>query len=250
MEDSVHRECGQSFVGNAQDEEKGNQVPLPKIGSEMPVDVKLASTVVPLVKSINKKPVRPSKARPNFFLSVRLDSEAIQEKFVEFSTHVNSKYPEYKKLLIEPCQIHVTLFVFHLGNGEIINQAKECLAKSQDILKETCPDDTFDGRRVVYTSPEETDGLELFTKLTYSLHEKFKKEGLVRGNIREEFKPHATLLKIRKPLRVKSQHGGMDRVIKHIPSEVYEGFKSEHEICDYRLDDSMLVNADLFLVNF
>ncbi|CAG8442332.1 17154_t:CDS:2 [Acaulospora morrowiae] len=225
---------GDNDFPNFEDGQEETQGKSTEIDTEMPLDVRLISTTTSFAKSVNNKAIRPSRARPNYFLSVRLDSEEIREKFAEFSTHVNTKYPAYKRLLTEPRQFHVTLFVFHLKDANRIIHTKDCLLACQDILKETCPDgapslhfrgiDTFNENRVVYTFPEETTGLDLFTKLTYCLQEKFKSEGIV--NTREEFKPHATLLKIRRPFTIRSQNS-KNQVVKRIPSEVFEDFKGE-----------------------
>src|ERR1043166_254702 len=80
--------------------------------------------------------------------------------------------------------------------------------------------DIFDGGRVVYTAPKDNDDLGTFTKLTYALHEKFKREGLVSNDIKKDFKPHATLMKVKHNEKKK-------KVIKRIPPEIYEHFKGK-----------------------
>ncbi len=68
-----------------------------------------------------------------------------------------------------------------------------------------------------------------FTKLTYALHERFRQEGLVDNDIKEEFKPHMTLMKLKRRMIIKREHEGKKKVviIKRIPPEVYEHFKGK-----------------------
>jgi len=54
----------------------------------------LTNPTLTLAKSSS---IKVKKARPNYFLSVRLDSKGIQEKFDEFFNYVSKKFPEYKK---------------------------------------------------------------------------------------------------------------------------------------------------------
>ena len=87
--------------------------------------------------------------------------------------------------------------------------------------------DTFGGGRVVYTTPKNNDGLVAFTKLTYALHEKFQREGLVDNDIKKDFKPHATLMKLRRKTIIRHKGGEKKEVIRRIPSEIYEHFKGK-----------------------
>jgi hypothetical protein len=64
--------------------------------------------------------------------------------------------------------------------------------------------------------------LATFTTITYALHKKFKQEGLVSNDIKKDFKPHATLMKI------KHKAGKKEKVVKRIPSEIYEHFKGKN----------------------
>ncbi|RIA95758.1 AKAP7 2'5' RNA ligase-like domain-containing protein [Glomus cerebriforme] len=210
------------------DESTGNgsdEIMSGKIGTNL-----LANATLTLAKSS----VKVKKARPNYFLSVRLDSQGIQENFYEFFNYVTKKFPEYKKMLITPQQIHITLFVLHLGNEDNIRDAKNCLLNNKEITKEFFPSykpslhfqgiDVFNGGRVVYTRPENSDGLATFTEFTYALHEKFQQQGLVDNDIKKEFKPHATLMKLKGKTVIKHKHGKNKEVIKRIPSEIYEHF--------------------------
>ncbi|POG63985.1 hypothetical protein GLOIN_2v1679604 [Rhizophagus irregularis DAOM 181602=DAOM 197198] len=188
----------------------------------------------------NESSVKVKKTRPNYFLSVRLNSKGIQEKFNEFFNYVSKKFPEYNKMLINPQQIHITLFVLHLGNEDSIGNAKNCLLTSKDIMKDSCPNykpslhfqgiDVFNGGRVVYTTPKNNDDLVAFTKLTYALHEKFQREGFVNNDIKKEFKPHVTLMKLRRKTIIKHNDGKKKEVIKRILPEVYEHFKESVEL--------------------
>ncbi|GBB88077.1 hypothetical protein RclHR1_14600004 [Rhizophagus clarus] len=62
-------------------------------------------------------------------------------------------------------------------------------------------------------------------KLTYALHEKFQREGFVDNDIKKEFKPHATLMKLRRKTTIKYNDGKEKEVIRRISPEVYEHFK-------------------------
>ncbi|CAG8600543.1 16714_t:CDS:2 [Funneliformis mosseae] len=178
--------------------------------------------------------VKLTKSKPNYFLSVRLDSQIIQKSFNEFSNYVTNKFPEYKKLLIKPQQIHITLFVLHLGNDDNIENAKNCLLNSKEIMNESCPNgklslhfqgiDIFDRGRVVYTIPKNSDDLLSLTKLTYALYERFQQEGLVDNDLKKEFIPHATLVKLRKRMIIKHKDGKKE-VVNRIPPEIYEHFR-------------------------
>jgi len=137
-------------------------------------------------------------------------------------------------MLINPQQIHITLFVLYLGNEDSIGNAKNCLLNSKEIMKNTHPNykpslhfrgiDVFDGGRVVHTTPKNDDDLVTFTKFTYALHEKFQREGFVDNDIKKEFKPHATLMKLRRKTIIK-HNGKRKEVIKRISPEIYEHFK-------------------------
>lgn len=67
-----------------------------------------------------------------------------------------------------------------------------------------------------------------FTKLTYALHEKFQREGFVNNDIKKEFKPHVTLMKLRRKTIIKHNDGKKKEVIKRILPEVYEHFKGKN----------------------
>src|SRR6266542_6638409 len=64
--------------------------------------------------------------------------------------------------------------------------------------------DVFDRGRVVYATPMNNDDLVTFTKFTCALHEKFQREGFVDN---EEFKLHATLMKLRRKTIIKRIDG-------------------------------------------
>lgn len=66
-----------------------------------------------------------------------------------------------------------------------------------------------------------------FTKLTYALHEKFQRGGFVDNDIKKDFKPHATLMKLRRKTIIKHNDGEKKEVIKRISPEVYEHFKGK-----------------------
>ncbi|PKY38984.1 LigT-like protein [Rhizophagus irregularis] len=214
----------------------------------------LANATLTLAKSS----VKVKKTRPNYFLSVRLNSKGIQEKFNEFFNYVSKKSPEYNKMLINPQQIHITLFVLHLGNEDSIGNAKNCLLTSKDIMKDSCPNykpslhfqgiDVFNGGRVVYTTPKNNDDLVAFTKLTYALHEKFQREGFVNNDIKKEFKPHVTLMKLRRKTIIKHNDGKKKEVIKRILPEVYEHFKGfdfgTHYLESVELSSMLLPKGD------
>ena len=89
--------------------------------------------------------------------------------------------------------------------------------------------DIFDGGRVVYATPKNNDDLITFTKLTYALHKKFQREGLVDNDndIKKEFKPHATLMKLRGKTMI-NHKDGEKKVVKRIPPEIYEHFKGKN----------------------
>ncbi|CAG8576697.1 8046_t:CDS:2 [Diversispora eburnea] len=151
------------------------------------------SETTTFVQSVNTKVV---KKPPNYFLSIRIDYKVIQENLAEFTNYVEKNFPEYKKLLIKPKQCHITLFVLRLDEDNI-DQAKECLStNSRSKLSEGWSIATFERN-----SPD----LDSFTKLTYALHDKFKKNGLVDNDIHKEFKPHVTLMRLRYPIKIKSK---------------------------------------------
>ncbi|CAI2188046.1 958_t:CDS:2 [Funneliformis geosporum] len=162
-----------------------------------------------------------------------IKTASILAKSAKFSNYVTKKFPEYKKLLINPQQIHITLFVLHLGNDDNIENAKNCLLNSKEIMNESCPNDKlslhfqgidiFDRGRVVYTIPKNSDDLLSFTKLTYALHERFQQEGLVDNDIKKEFIPHATLMKLRKRMIIKHKDEEK-KVVNRIPPEIYDHF--------------------------
>ncbi|RHZ78772.1 hypothetical protein Glove_156g5 [Diversispora epigaea] len=220
-------ENNQSFISQKRKKrkEKGKQY---KNGKRFNSGEDMSETTT-FVQSINTKVVK----KPNYFLSIRVDYKVIQENLAEFTNHVHTKFPEYKKLLIKPKQCHITLFVLHLDQDNI-EQAKECLSTSRDILDQNCPKGGLSlhlkgigifGNRVVHTFPECSPDLDSFTKLTYSLHDKFKKNGLVDNDIHKEFKPHVTLMKLRNPIKINQGK----KIIKHIPKEIYENFRE----CDF-----------------
>ncbi|CAG8531228.1 6201_t:CDS:2 [Ambispora gerdemannii] len=150
------------------------------------------------------------KKRPNFFLSIRLDSPELQESFRAFVRHVNEKDPDFAKLTINPPQVHVTLFVMHLGDKEEIEKARQCLLQNKELLDTFFPEggpllhflgiDTFENGRVVFTTPKQTPGLTEFCKLSRALFDRFHAAGLLPDqsgkDFEAEFKPHATLMKV------------------------------------------------------
>ncbi|CAJ0645250.1 11677_t:CDS:2 [Entrophospora sp. SA101] len=157
---------------------------------------------------------------------------------MEFSNHVKNNFPGYTKLLIDPVQIHITLFVFHIENEERLKSAKECLSNSQNILKEISPNggptisfkgiEIFNKGRVVYASPKKDDQLSLITQIADALHKSFKQNKLVGDDDdfdKDNYQPHATLMKLRNAFFTLESNDGKKQKIKTIPDEVYRNFK-------------------------
>jgi hypothetical protein len=60
--------------------------------------------------------VKVGKTRPNYFLSVRLDSQGIRKNFSEFFNDAAKKFPEYKKMLIDPRQVKLFILFYGMSN--------------------------------------------------------------------------------------------------------------------------------------
>ncbi|CAG8562676.1 5575_t:CDS:2, partial [Ambispora leptoticha] len=134
----------------------------------------------------------------------------LQENFKKFVQYVKEKDPDFAKLAINPPQIHVTLFVMHLGDKEKIEEARQCLLQNKELLDEFFPEggpllhffgiDTFENGRVVFTTPKQTHDLTEFCKLAHALFDRFGAAELLPDQTKEdfeaEFKPHATLMKV------------------------------------------------------
>ncbi|CAJ0827975.1 93_t:CDS:2 [Entrophospora sp. SA101] len=192
------------------------------------------------VQKVQKKTYQ--RTRPNYFLSIRLNTQNIQDNFMEFSNHVKNNFPGYTKLLIDPVQIHITLFVFHIENEERLKSAKECLSNSQNILKEISPNggptisfkgiEIFNKGRVVYASPKKDDQLSLITQIADALHKSFKQNKLVGDDDdfdKDNYQPHATLMKLRNAFFTLESNDGKKQKIKTIPDEL-KSLTSTNEI--------------------
>jgi len=73
----------------------------------------------------------PSAHRPNYFLAVRVDDEQIISKIRQVQEQVQQHQPEFKKAVIDPNTLHVTLGLLNLQSKHELQTAKTHLLLSQ-----------------------------------------------------------------------------------------------------------------------
>ncbi|KAJ3393653.1 hypothetical protein HDU84_001428 [Entophlyctis sp. JEL0112] len=163
--------------------------------------------------------------RLTHFLSLRLDPV----KFSPFFDHVASTHPQFSSYLVSPNSMHITLLVLTIPRESIPYAIHVLRVSCEASIAKWFPhliraDDsrhrnfhvclrgvgTFGNGRVIWarvvddsgpTSPAVGDSVNMgiceLSGLAHDLHEAFSQCGFVPE--RYEFKPHATLLKIRVP---------------------------------------------------
>ncbi|KAJ1897187.1 hypothetical protein LPJ66_003530 [Kickxella alabastrina] len=194
-----------------------------------------------LVYRAAKIPTRRIKAKQaNYFLAIRLDDQLVQQRLKQFNDHVQATAPKWRKYLIRPEQVHLTLCAMHLGDENAVNHASKLLSESNDLLSKYLvsadkPTVTIkgvgflDSGRVVHANVQpmspEFMGLVRELRLRFWSHGysecalppsvPFFKDGLisdgseksVTGGRMGPWSPHATLMKMRGDnlLRLKRQ---------------------------------------------
>jgi 2'-5' RNA ligase len=151
-----------------------------------------------------KHRVAPKGPRPNFFLSVRITNPDILNTVDKVQEGICSHFAKLQKCTINPRKLHITLFVMYLEDPEQLRLARAALEDSVAILEEYfpagCPEFKFKnlnafGTRVLYMEMEPGEQKQRLCQFVAALKKLFQARGLLREDEREEFTPHATIMK-------------------------------------------------------
>ncbi|KAJ1961612.1 hypothetical protein GGI12_003148 [Dipsacomyces acuminosporus] len=107
------------------------------------------------------------RLQPNYFLSIRLDDSLVQRQILQFHDHIRTNHSKWRRYLIKPAQMHLTLGVMHLGSDSAINGAHDLLEGSTDLVQKHLTRNptialkgigTFGSNRVVYAKAKDSSG--------------------------------------------------------------------------------------------
>ena len=167
----------------------------------------------------NKKKNKNTLPRPNYFLSVRINSDLLKRRVRHIlDLSVLSGGSDIPKCIVPVRDLHLTLFVFHLSTEEEIDNAREMLASTEKDINNIIGINglalTFENvssfrKDVIYVDIVQDDHYFRFVQMANFLYSKFFSAGLIqakngktaKGNNNApklNLKPHVTLLKTSK----------------------------------------------------
>jgi len=83
----------------------------------------------------------PEKKRklnpPNFFLSMRITETSIIKRVDEMQNHIRKELPSLKnRNFTKPSKLHMTLFVMHIKDDQMLQNVMDCLKDSKDVIND------------------------------------------------------------------------------------------------------------------
>jgi hypothetical protein len=78
----------------------------------------------------SKKGPRATSPRPNYFLSLRVNNQAIWDRAAVCQAKLLEKEPGLSRCIIPPNTMHLTLFVIHLADEAAVERARQLLVSN------------------------------------------------------------------------------------------------------------------------
>jgi hypothetical protein len=78
----------------------------------------------------SKKGPRAASPRPNYFLSLRVNNQAIWDRAAVCQAKLLEKEPGLSRCIIPPNTMHLTLFVIHLADEAAVERARQLLVSN------------------------------------------------------------------------------------------------------------------------
>jgi 2'-5' RNA ligase len=188
---------------------KGLGSELEQLRVNVPASVPVSSATTKSSSTSSSHPSSSSatvdKKSPNFFLSLRVSSQEIQDRVREIQDFVQERIPALRgsKCILPPEQLHFTLGRLHLYTEEEQDKAKEvlerCSSLASKLYNNKAVTATFKGianhgGNALFVETEVGTERDLLTELGNLVFEAFRDAGLASRNFR--FIPVAPIIRI------------------------------------------------------
>ena len=160
------------------------------------------------------------KLRPNYFVCVRLTDDSVRERICTVQDHLMEQDPALAECCIPGASLHVTLCTLGLDTAEQLQMCVATLSKVKAELKAALPASPLHlhgsshfFNRVVYAKVHHKTDFLAFCDLLKTL----LREAGVQIRDGYEFVPHATIMKVTRPV-------ARERGSKNIDPSIYAPF--------------------------
>ncbi|RUS71165.1 hypothetical protein EGW08_021076 [Elysia chlorotica] len=156
------------------------------------------------------------KLRPNHFICVRLTDPALVERICSVHDHLIEQDPSLAECCIPGASLHVTLCMLGLDTAEQLRMCMDALSKAKADLKAAVPPSPLHlhgssqfYNRVVYAKVHHKQDFLAFCDLLKTL----LREAGVQIRDGYEFVPHATIMKVTRPVARERRSTNIDPAI-------------------------------------
>jgi len=169
-----------------------------------------------------------SNQPPNYFFAIQVKSAQIERKASEVQNYMINIDPSLSQALIQHSTFHVTLMVIHLKNNSEIELTKNAFAKAISAFQQELSEDQiildFQGvgefsEQILYAQlNNEAEFKARLSPLLERITKEISKTGIQLAD-QECWKPHLTLVNLRKVARLR-------RMAKKLPPSITPIFKN------------------------
>ncbi|XP_069678270.1 A-kinase anchor protein 7-like isoform X2 [Periplaneta americana] len=162
--------------------------------------------------------------RPNYFVGIQVSNPEIHQVVKMVQEVILSKEPALRTTLSSIPTLHITLAATHLRDIEHVNRAAEMVEKCVSDYKEFFSKSTslhFSGLhtfgdKVLFAGIQQGDVLEEVALMAKDLEVSFQE--LTGFATKKGFKPHLTILKLSKDLRLRKK--GISKISSNLYSDI------------------------------